>query len=69
MSIEDCKNRCILPNFYIAVVLRENTAPKRFYVGQVKETDEYGIRLTLMDWALYEAYSLDLFRGQIFEQH
>lgn len=61
MPDNDYKNETIAPGFCIAVILKENSAPSRGYVGEVQTTDERGVRLTLVDWVIGNASSWDLY--------
>jgi hypothetical protein len=57
----DPKPRCFEPGFQVALRLRSDTAPQRAYVGEVVATDEHGIRVTLMDWAVDEFAGQDMY--------
>lgn len=44
-----------------AIALKRGTAPLRVYVGQVEAVDDFGVRLTLVDWLLREFCGNDFF--------
>lgn len=48
MAILKDKNQTIAVGFWMAVTLREGTAPLLSYVGQVQAVDERGIRSALI---------------------
>jgi hypothetical protein len=47
--------------YWVALTLREDTAPLRVYVGQVQDVDERGVRITLVDWFVGLPASWDFF--------
>jgi hypothetical protein len=49
------------PGWFVAVVLKLGTAPRRCYAGQIQAVDDQGLRLTLVDWVVGSATSWDLF--------
>jgi len=61
MATAKYKDQTIAAEFWIALTLREGTAPLRSYVGQVQAVDTNGIRLTLIDWLIGNASGYDLF--------
>jgi hypothetical protein len=40
----------IQPGHLMAAVLKKELATLRCYVGEVQEVDEFGVRITLIDW-------------------
>ena len=61
MATAKYKDQTIAAGFWIALTLREGTAPLRSYVGQVQAVDTNGVRLTLIDWLIGNASGYDLF--------
>jgi hypothetical protein len=61
MDTAKYKDQTIAAEFWIALTLREGTAPLRSYVGQVQAVDANGVRLTLIDWIIGSASGYDLF--------
>jgi len=61
MTTAKYKDQTIAAEFWIALTLREGTAPLRSYVGQVQAVDANGVRLTLIDWVTGSASGYDLF--------
>lgn len=55
------KQRLIEVGWYVAVVLKPDTAPLRCYCGEVQAVGPEGIRITLVDWFIGAACSWDLF--------
>jgi hypothetical protein len=47
--------------YWVAISIKDNTAPSRSYVGQIEAMDSSGIRLTLLDWVVMEPVGYDLF--------
>jgi hypothetical protein len=61
VAIEKYKDQTIAAGFWVALTLREGTAPLRSYVGEVQAVDGNGIRLTLIDWISLTMSGSDLF--------
>ncbi|EGK85120.1 hypothetical protein [Microcoleus vaginatus] len=61
MAMEKYKDQTIAAGFWVALTLREGTAPLRSYVGEVQTVDGNGIRLTLIDWISLTLNGFDLF--------
>lgn len=47
--------------WWVVLTLQRDTAPLRSYAGQVKEVDDRGVRITMIDWTQGSASDLDLF--------
>lgn len=45
----------------VAITLRPNSAPLRSYVGEVQSVDQYGVRITLIDYVIGKAVGFDVF--------
>jgi len=48
-------------SWWVAVVLKNRVAPLRCYVGQIQAKEEYGIRITCVDWISGSASGQDLY--------
>jgi hypothetical protein len=47
--------------YWVALTLKPDAAPLRAYVGQVQALDQYGVRITLVDWLTGGAHGYDFF--------
>ena len=53
--------KSLRPGYVVALTLAKGAAPLRSYVGKIMAIDEYGLRLTLVDWFVGMFTSYDLF--------
>jgi len=60
MKADSC-SQALGVGHWVALTLPEGVAPLRSYVGQVQATDEYGVRITLVQWLTGTATGYDLF--------
>ena len=44
------KSETIKPGYFVAISLIPGTAPEYCYIGLVQVLDEYGIRITQVEW-------------------
>ena len=47
--------------YWVALVLREGSAPFRCATGQIREVDEHGVRMTLTHWAVEQTLGWDFY--------
>lgn len=59
--MKNAKPVALKEGWFVAVVVKPGTAPRRCYVGEVQATDARGFRITTMDWVTGRAASWDLF--------
>lgn len=59
--MEKSQVKTLQTGYWVAITLKENTAPLPCYVGQIEAIDEHGLRITLIDWFIGMATSWDFF--------
>jgi hypothetical protein len=55
------QSRCLEQGFWVALRLRPGAAPRRSYLGEVRATDEHGVRITLAGQPVGAAVSHDVY--------
>ncbi|WP_329054082.1 hypothetical protein OG738_13565 [Amycolatopsis sp. NBC_01488] len=51
----------LAPGYWVGIALREPVSGSRYWVGEVQELDDHGLRLTLIDWIVGTATGWDFY--------